>query len=116
MVSNKLLKRLLVKYDDYNVSKLDDFIGFNKIAMREHFVTYNHDFLQACSRIAVIKTVDIEVDGGNAKQNSPQKFQIIAESSETTQSDIVDILTRIYGVAPDKLVPAVNNQALKFIA
>ena len=45
MVSNKLLKRLLVKYDNYNLSKLDDFIGFNKIAMREHFVTYNHDFV-----------------------------------------------------------------------
>ena len=62
LVSNKILKKLLVKYDDCNESKLDDFIGLNKFTLDDQLSIHNSSWIQACSRIAAIKTVEVPVD------------------------------------------------------
>ena len=62
MVPNKVLKKLLVKYDEYNQSKLDDFIAFNKAALDDQFTFHNYSLVQACSRIAVIKSVEVNTE------------------------------------------------------
>ena len=58
-MSNKILKKLLVKYDEYNESKLDDFIAFNRYALDDQFSINHSSILQGLARIAVIKTVDV---------------------------------------------------------
>ena len=84
-VSNKLLKRLMLKCDEYNQSKLEDFISFNKIAMAEAFVLHSQHFLQACTKVAYIKTVEV---------GDPVKAMLVkvADPQQTTLEDVKAIL------------------------
>lgn len=99
---NKVLKKLLVKHDDYNLSTLEDFIAFHKQNLGDMFVQQNQSFLQACARVCLIK--EVEVDPKDKKPSagleprSKTKVRVLIKDKTVTDSAAVNnILTTVYG-------------------
>ena len=98
LVSNKVIKRLLQKHDDCNLSKLEDFITFNKQKFSESFATQNQNFLQACARICIIKEVEVDPkEKEQTKRDSTRVQVVIKDPKITSAANVKEILTTAFG-------------------
>ena len=72
---------------------MSDFIDFNKVALDDQFTMENLSLLQACSRIAVIKTVEVQPE----EPESTCVEVIVKDPQVTKEADVMQILTQVHG-------------------